>query len=132
MGNTRNTQSGRTSQVRSAVETHEGVTFAVSSKRSQKPKFQCLFQKNGQTQGWYEATELVSLGDYSTPNSGESPNAAVESFLSQVLEKDAPQKYSLSKRACEGILRRAAKRGKELPLMLKEALEAQCGEGLVA
>jgi DNA (cytosine-5)-methyltransferase 1 len=42
------------------------------------------------------------------------------------LEPDAPMKYCLSKTACEGILRRAAKRGKELPPMLREALEAQC------
>jgi hypothetical protein len=41
------------------------------------------------------------------------------------LEAQAPAKYSLSKKACEGILRRAAKRGKTLPPMLKEALESQ-------
>jgi DNA (cytosine-5)-methyltransferase 1 len=41
------------------------------------------------------------------------------------LEEQAPEKYCLSRKACEGILRRAAKRGKALPPMLKEALEAQ-------
>jgi hypothetical protein len=46
--------------------------------------------------------------------------------LSQILEADVPEKYSLSSKACEGILRRAAKRGKELPPMLQEALLAQC------
>ena len=34
-----------------------------------------------------------------------------------------PEKYYLSSRACEGILRRAQRRGKELPPMLKEAWE---------
>ena len=34
-----------------------------------------------------------------------------------------PEKYFLSARACEGIIRRAERRGKELPPMLKEALE---------
>ena len=56
-------------------------------------------------------------------NFGESPNAVRESTLSQILEANAPEKYYLSARACRGILNRAAKRGKELPAMLKEALE---------
>lgn len=36
-----------------------------------------------------------------------------------------PEKYYLSPKACQGILRRAAARGKELPEMLKTALEKQ-------
>jgi hypothetical protein len=96
------------------------------SRRSQKPRFQFLCPDAGQTPEWFEAMALVSLGGCSTPVCGESPSAAAESFLSQVLERDAPAKYSLSRKACEGILRRAAKRGKELPPMLREALEAQC------
>ena len=36
-------------------------------------------------------------------------------------------KYLLSKRACEGIVRRAEKRGKELPVVLKDALNEQIG-----
>ncbi|ORT99059.1 hypothetical protein D081_2238 [Anaerovibrio sp. JC8] len=35
------------------------------------------------------------------------------------------EKYYLSQRACQGILRRAAARGKELPQVLKLALERQ-------
>ena len=56
-------------------------------------------------------------------NTGESPSVARESTLSQILEVNVPQKYYLSARACEGIMRRAERRGKELPPMLKEALE---------
>jgi hypothetical protein len=56
-------------------------------------------------------------------NFGESPSAVRESTLSQILEANVPEKYYLSARACRGILNRAAKRGKELPAMLKEALE---------
>jgi hypothetical protein len=45
--------------------------------------------------------------------------------LSEVLETGPlPEKYSLSPRACSGILRRAERRGKELPPMLKKALKA--------
>jgi hypothetical protein len=45
--------------------------------------------------------------------------------LSQILEAHVPEKYSLSAQACRGILNRAQRRGKELPPMLKEALEMQ-------
>jgi DNA (cytosine-5)-methyltransferase 1 len=37
------------------------------------------------------------------------------------------QRYSLSPKACQGILRRASKRGKPLPPMLEAALRAQGG-----
>lgn len=43
--------------------------------------------------------------------------------LSDILETgDVPQRYFLSAKACAGILRRAEKRGKELPASLHEAL----------
>ena len=57
-----------------------------------------------------------------TLNFGEYPNEERESSLSQILQLDAQEKYSLSPKACAGIIRRAEKRGKELPSMLKEAL----------
>jgi hypothetical protein len=45
--------------------------------------------------------------------------------LSDVLETgEVPQRYFLSATACKGILRRADKRGKELPAALKSALLA--------
>jgi hypothetical protein len=45
--------------------------------------------------------------------------------LSDVLETgDVPQRFFLSAKACSGILRRAGKRGKELPVALRKALEA--------
>ena len=103
-----------------------GAVLKLCLKRSMKPKFQFLHLENGQAPVWCEALELISLGELSTPQVGEFPREGAVSFLWQVLEPDAPPKYSLSKKACEGILRRAAKRGKELPVMLKEALEAQC------
>lgn len=58
-----------------------------------------------------------------TLNTGECPSVARESTLSQILQANAPRKYYLSAKACAGILRRAEKRGKELPPMLREALE---------
>lgn len=44
--------------------------------------------------------------------------------LSEILESKVSEKYYLSAKACAGILRRAEKRGKELPEHLKAALEA--------
>lgn len=54
---------------------------------------------------------------------GECPSAVKESTLWQILQADAPEKYYLSAKACAGILRRAERRGKTLPKMLREALE---------
>lgn len=68
------------------------------------------------------------LGECMTRNTGESPNAAVVSRLSQILEVTPQEKYSLSAKACQGILRRAERRGKDLPQALKEALENQAQE----
>ena len=60
-----------------------------------------------------------------TLDSSASPSDARECFLSDVLEiGDLPRRYFLSAVACRGILRRAKNRGKELPAMLRAALEA--------
>lgn len=72
------------------------------------------------------------LGECMMRNTGESPNAAVESRLSQILEVTPQEKYSLSAKACQGILRRAERRGKDLPETLKAVLlmqseNAECG-----
>jgi hypothetical protein len=48
--------------------------------------------------------------------------------LSDILEAgEVPQRFYLSQRACAGILRRAGKRGKELPQQLAAALQAVAG-----
>ena len=65
------------------------------------------------------------LGECMTRNTGESPNVAVESRLSQILEATPHGKYCLSAKACRGILRRAERRGKDLPTVLKAVLVEQ-------
>ena len=57
------------------------------------------------------------------------PRVVVESRLSQILEATPPTKYCLSARACQGMLNRAARRGKDLPDMLKQALRMQSESG---
>ena len=77
--------------------------------------------------GWSNSG-MASPGGYLTLNTSEWPSAAAVCSLSEVLEADAPPKYFLSAKACRGILRRAAKRGKELPPQLSEALRQVAAE----
>lgn len=68
-------------------------------------------------------------GELTTRNTGECPNAVVVSRLSQILEDNPQEKYSLSAKACQGILRRAERRGKDLPKLLKAVLLSQSASG---
>ena len=77
----------------------------------------------GKEQSWEMG--IQSLGELSMLNIGESPNEERESTLSQILEANPHHKYYLSKIACEGILKRASRRGKELPEVLRMALISQ-------
>lgn len=58
---------------------------------------------------------------------GEKPIIPVKTRLSDILERNPDPKYNLSAKACLGMLRRAERRGKELPEILRKTLEAQCG-----
>jgi hypothetical protein len=72
--------------------------------------------------GWSNSG-MASPGGYLTLSSLEYPSDAVVCSLSDILETDVPQKYYLSARAARGILRRAEKRGRSLPVLLQQALE---------
>ena len=78
---------------------------------------------NGVKQEQLPVMDGLLRGDCLMLNIGESPSAAVESHLSWILEDNVPQKYYLSAKACQGIMTRASRRGKELPEILKTALE---------
>jgi hypothetical protein len=77
---------------------------------------------------WPTQGIATSNGVFLIRNSSESPNAAVECSLSQVLEQNPSDKYSLSQKAAQGILRRANRRGKTLPVQLQTALEQVAGD----
>lgn len=62
---------------------------------------------------------------YLTLNFGEKPRIPNPTKLSEILEPVVDPKYNLSAKACQGILNRAAKRGKELPKALLDALTEQ-------
>ena len=80
-----------------------------------------------------EETDMEWHGEFWTLNIQEHPTfhtqclkEDVVSSLSDILEiGDVPPKYYLSQKACLGILRRAERRGKELPKILKIALTVQ-------
>ena len=115
----------------------KGETSRQSSKRSsasqsRKPPILKCLKKAGQLGGattmkWED--DGAWLGECMTRNTGESPNAAAVSRLSQILEATPQEKYSLSAKACQGILRRAERRGKDLPETLKAVLLIQSEQG---
>ena len=141
---------GRMSLEHSQAESPKEQTSKPSLKRSQKssakklPLFLFLKRdglKPDASAEWVTAAApFPSLGDYMMGNTGEQPSMLMEecgceelpsgvsvSRLSQILEDSPLPKYSLSAKACMGILNRAQKRGKGLPSELREALERQCG-----
>jgi hypothetical protein len=83
----------------------------------------------GQTRVWLLDQNEQQRGEFSTLNTSASPNDAEGCSLSAVLETGPiPQRYYLSAKACQGILRRAEKRGKSLPPMLEAALRSVAGK----
>ncbi len=104
--------------------------FSKKRRGSRKATFLYLNLRteDGRQQDASWETDGRSLGEYMTRNTGECPSEERESRLSQILEEKPHQKYFLSAKACQGILNRAKRRGKELPEMLKTALERQAKE----
>ena len=125
--------SGRMSRVRSRAERRRVKTSGSFWRRYSESvsipyQFLDLTPGHGDLLGepyWEIRSPL--RGEHSTLNTGESPRGVVESSLSQILEDSVPKKYYLTQTACLGILRRALRRGKELPFRLKLALELQSG-----
>ena len=115
-----------------SVATEEKISRPSSRKSSASssrnvPMCLCLKTADGArldacTANWADG---ALLGEYTMHSFGESPREENESRLSQILEECAPRRFFLSARACQGILNRANRRGKELPSELREALENQ-------
>ena len=121
---------GRTSPEPTAPQ--EGKTSEQCWKRSCGSKnhnFMLLDLRPGAGNilGPYWEINPVWLGQPGMLNFSESPRDAVVSSLSRILMDSAPSKYSLSRTACLGILRRAKEREKRLPTQLEKALRIQAG-----
>lgn len=95
-----------------------------SSKSSSRQPLCLRFQKvDGHTQTVTSATDGALLTEFSTVNTSERLRDEEGYSLSSILQVNVHSKYFLSAKACEGILRRAERRGKQLPEMLRMALE---------
>ena len=111
---------GRTSQESCPTRPmHSAISSLVSLARMHPL---CRQGNDGETLVLSLGKDDVLHGECSTLNISESPNDVRESGLWQVLERDVPQKYYLSRAAKDGILRRAERRGKALPVELERAL----------
>lgn len=116
---TSNGASGRTSRVPCPP------TLVWTSHRSWAPSWAqpSMFPAaDGRAQVWLPDPMEASSGDCSTLNTSECPNDVAVCSLSDILEAHVHPRFYLSPRAARGILRRAAKRGRELPRHLREAL----------
>lgn len=112
-----------------ATEEKTSPPFLMKRSKSSNrkpPLFLCL-TKDGLQQDaclmWTEDGAL--LGEYTMRSFGEYPSAENVLRLSAILEESPHLKYSLSAKACQGILNRAERRGKKLPEQLEAALRAQ-------
>lgn len=117
---------GKTSpehSVPTKAKTSEPSLKSSAKLKTVTPLFLDLRKESGLTQGLSWETGIQLRGESLMLNFGAYPSAVEESFLSQILVEKAPEKYYLSARACQGILNRASKRGKELPEVLRIALE---------
>lgn len=122
---------GKTFQELSPQENPKEKTSESSLKNSSKPsipRLQYLDLRGGhgllQDISWETVTSTLP-GESWTLNGGEYPKDVEESILSSVIEDNVPEKYYLSAKACQGILRRSQNRGKPLPEILRRALEEQ-------
>jgi hypothetical protein len=117
-------QSGKTSPASFQPMT---TPLAVSFQRLSEAMIPACRQMaaDGPVRVWLPGHGHGSLGGFSTLNISDWPNDASVCSLSSILEVGPiPQRYYLSAKACRGILRRAAKRGKMLPELLEAALTA--------
>ena len=89
------------------------------------PRCLCLKRHDGPTPTYTWETDGALRTALLMHNIGEFPSEDAASTLSQILQAEVPEKYYLSQKACLGILRRASARGKELPEVLRLALERQ-------
>lgn len=107
---------GQSSRKQSKSQSRKSPLFLSLRTDGQQPDASPMWEENG-----------ALLGAFSMLSFGERPSAENASHLSQILEASPHPKYSLSAKACLGIVRRAERRGKELSPLLKTALLNQAG-----
>ena len=99
-----------------------GRTFPASCHQAEDGTL-VPFSEGWSNSGMGSRTECLTL------STSEWPRDAAVCSLSDTLETgDLPQRFFLSATACRGILRRAERRGKTLPVSLQAALLAVAGD----
>ena len=94
----------------------------LSSLEGLPDSFLTFLMKAGEMQDSSGGQSIQSLTGFSMRSFSEWPNDAAVCSLLAILETDALPRYFLSAKACQGILRRAERRGRELPEALRMAL----------
>lgn len=119
--------SGKTSPESSVPKITPSGASSLRWLERMKPSYRSA---DGQTLAWCLDPDEMPRGVSSMLNISDWPNDASVCSLSRVLETGPiPAKYFLSAKACRGIVRRAEKRGKELPELLRHALEQVADSG---
>lgn len=133
-----------------ALSSHEGkdwqavLTESIRVIEPEAPLFLYL-KGDGQQREWHMGTDGPLPTAFMMRNTSEFHKGGngypllwttkgtlpVRSCLTSILESNADPKYNLSAKACQGILNRAERRGKELPEILKKALLRQASDGSV-
>lgn len=113
-----------------AFSSNKGADFKRSLKLSsassnRASRCLCLRKTDGPVPTYTWVPDLALHTALSMLNTGVYPNEENASSLSEILQANVQEKYYLSPKACQGILRRASARGKELPEVLRVALERQ-------
>ena len=135
MADIQDTSYGRMSPApspRTKARTSKPSSKRSSASPSRRSRCLCLKRHDGPTPTFTWETDGALRTELLTHNTGEFPSEDAASTLSQILQAEVPEKYYLSQKACLGILRRASARGKELPEVLRLALERQASTGTTA
>ena len=123
------TWSGKMSQEPSVATKERTSASSLKKQRGSKSRMPLFLDLRKNRSGVHQEPSWVTggawLGAFTTHSFGESPKEENASLLSQILEDTPHPKYSLSAKACLGILNRAERRGKKLPEELETALRAQ-------
>lgn len=114
----------RTSRSGLKLEESSEMDGASHGERTMPNTGECRSADGGSV--WWLTLMGIPQGT-SSLNVSEKPSVPVETKLSQILEENPDPKYNLTATACAGILRRAERRGKQLPETLKAVLLAQAG-----
>ena len=103
------------------------ATYAPVGSSGKMSPASCQLTKDGRLEPSSQKWQNMGMGGPTeswTLNGSEYPKDAEGSLSSDILEDSGSvaQKYSLSPKACRGILRRAKRRKKTLPATLEKAL----------